>query len=353
MAPASRTPSGKISPEELERRLGRGPAEPVYLLSGSEALLRDAALRALKAKVVQAEFEPFNYTNADPAGLDALALAQEMRILPMGGGGRLVVVSPAEGLLKEQIKALAEYAADPNPATCLVLAAAEMKESLRKPFPKAVVVDCSSPYEDHLAAHLPVLAKSLGVRIESDAAASLASLCGRDLSRAAAEMEKAAGFAGPGGAITRGMIESLVGGGGAGDLFKITSALVRGDAAAAVHATRRFLEGEERAELRVLYELGMHLRKLLGARAHVARGLRPAEAARAAGVFWKDADAFAASLPAWSEERIAGAYRALLQADRRIKRGIQDPAGALEAYLWRAAASPAHEGRGGAARKIR
>lgn len=341
MAATKSKGSGKLTPEELERALAKGTAAPVYLLHGPEAVLRDAALRALKAKVVRPEYEAFNYRTAEPSGLDAVALAEELRAFPMGEGGRLVVVSPAEGLLKDQISALAEYASDPSPASCLVLVAGEMKESLKKLAAGAVTIDCGSPYEDHIPAHLAARAKELGVRLDGDAAAALASLCGRDLSRAVAELEKAAESAGPGARIDRATIEALASGGEAGDLFKITAALVRGDAAGAVHAMRLFLAGADRAELRVLFEMGMHLRKLLVARGNLARGMRAAEAARAAGVFWKDADAFAAALPRWSEERIAAAYGKLLGADRSIKRGLQDPAGALEAYIWWAAAAPA------------
>src|SRR5262249_9076221 len=112
------------------------------------------------------------------------------------------------------------------------------------------------------------------------------------------------------------------------------SALARGDAAGAVRASRRYLESEERAELRVLYECGMHLRRLLQAREMIARGASPRDAARAGRGFWEDADAFPAPIPRGSAERIAASFRRLLAADRGIKRGADDGGGAIEAYLW-------------------
>src|SRR5207249_3896960 len=103
---------------------------------------------------------------------------------------------------------------------------------------------------------------------------------------------------------------------------------------AAVRAMRRYLETEERGDLRVLYECGQHLRKVLSARSLLASGQDQSEAARGAGVFWKDADAFAAQLPMWDEDRIAASMRRLLAVDRGIKRGVDDGAALIEAYLW-------------------
>src|SRR5260221_6378278 len=142
------------TPEEIERSIAGGDVEPVYVLEGTEGVLRDRVLQALKAKLLAPGFEAFNYRTVEPSGLDAVELADEMRVLPMGGGRRLVVVSPADALLKDHLKALGEYAADPSPATCLVLAAGELKETTRKAFDRAVVVDCSSPWEDRIPALL-------------------------------------------------------------------------------------------------------------------------------------------------------------------------------------------------------
>jgi DNA polymerase-3 subunit delta len=138
---------------------------------------------------------------------------------------------------------------------------------------------------------------------------------------------------GKGGSVTRAVIEDLTGGDAAGDVFKVASALARGDTAAAVAAARLYLETEDRAEPRVLFELGLHLRRLLAARGNMAGGMSGRDAAKAAGVFWKDLDAFAGGLRLWSEPRIHEAFRRLLDADRRVKRG-SDGLPAIEAYLW-------------------
>jgi len=331
----SKAPSAAMTPEEVERSLaGKGGAAAIYLLLGEEGLLRDRVVRALKAKLVAAGFEAFNYRNLEPSGLDAAALAEEMRVLPMGGGSRLVVIEPAESLTKEALKPLGEYAADPSPATCFVLIASEAKEGLKKAFEGAVVVDCSSPWEDRIPAILDGEARTLGVKLEREGGTLLAALCGRDLSRAAMELRKAAGRVGPGGTVTAALVKEIAGGDEAGDIFKVSSALARGDAAGAVKAARRFADTEDRGELRVLFECALHLRKLLQASALVASGTPPRDAAKAVRVFWKDADAFAAELPRWDEGRIAAAFRRLLAADRGIKRGADDGGGVIEAYVW-------------------
>ncbi|MBI3450455.1 MAG: DNA polymerase III subunit delta [Acidobacteria bacterium] len=332
MAASSR--SDALTPEELERALGAGPPAAIYFVAGEEGVLRDRVTAALRARLIAPGFEAFNYRNLSPGGLDAAALADEMRNLPMGGGRRLVVISPADSLTKEQLKGLAEYAGDPSPSTCLVIAAFDPKETVRKAFDGATKIDVSSPWEDKVPAYLEAEAKRLGVTLTRDAGLLLASMCGRDLSRAVAELRKAAGSAGAKGRVDAALVGLLAGGGEAGDVFKVTSALTRGDAAGAASAARRYLETEERGELRVLYECAGHLRRLLQARALVESGTPAREAAKAVRVFWKDADAFAAALPRWSEERIAAAFRRLLAADRSIKRGADDGAGVIESYLW-------------------
>jgi len=323
-----------MTPEDLERALGSGPPAAVYFVEGAEGVLRDRAIAALRERLVAPGFEAFNYRSLAPGGLDAAALADELRNLPMGGGLRVVVISPADSLTKEQLKDLSEYAADPSRSTCLVIAAIDPKESVRKAFEGATKIDVSSPWEDKVPAYLEAEARRLGVTLTRDAGLLLASMCGRDLSRAVAELRKAAGSAGAKGRVDAALVSSLASGGEAGDVFKVTSALTRGDAAAAASAARRYLETEERGELRVLYECAGHLRRLLQARALVESGTPARDAAKSVRVFWKDAEAFAASLPRWSEERIASAFRRLLAADRSIKRGADDGAGVIESYLW-------------------
>lgn len=334
----------RIAAAEAEAAIARSGPAPVYLLAGPEAVLRDRIVAALRARVVVPEFEAFNFRVLSPAGLDGPGLAGELRVLPMGGGGRLVVLGPGEKLLKDPIGALGDYAADPAPSTCLVVWAGEVKEALRKALAGAVAVDCGSPWEDRIPAHLMEEARALGVKLAPAAAAALAARCGRDLSRAVSELRKAAVGAGEGGAVTKDLVEDLSGGAAVGDVFKVASALARGDTAAAIGAARGYLETEDRGEPRVLYELGMHLRRLLAARANLSAGMPPREAAKSAGVFWKDVDAFAASLRGWSEPRIRAAYRRLLDADRRVKRG-SDGLPAIEAYLWHIHAAGAGRGR--------
>lgn len=338
----------KITPEDLESALDRGKPAAVYVLAGPEAVLRDRCLAALKRRCVLPEFELFNYRILPAAGLEGEGLVQELRSLPMGGGSRLVVLQEAERLVKDQITALAAYAAEPAPETCLVLLAATVKETLAKALSGAAMVDCSAPWEDRIPGLLSGEARRLGVRLDPAAAEAIVARCGRDLSRAFSELGKVAIAAGEGGRVTVAMVEGLAAGEAQGDVFKVASALARGDVSGAIAAARGYLESEERGEPRVLYELGMHLRRILAALSAIASGRTPAEAARAAGVFWKDVQPFAGSLSGWSEARLRGAYQRLLATDRRVKRGSEGLP-AIEAYLW----SLHGDGRGAGGRGAR
>jgi DNA polymerase III delta subunit len=335
---ASRKAPPKITPADLVRALAKGVRAPIYVLAGPESVLRDQCLKALKRDLIDPEFESFNYRMMEPSGLHGTSFSEELHLLPMGGGSRLLVISPADGFLKDQLASLTAYAADSASTGHLVLVVGALKEGLKKAVAGAVFIDCSSPYEDKLPQLLASQAKELGVSLDRDAGAYLTALCGRDLSRASIELSKAAEQAGAGGKITRRMVEALAGGSAAADIFKISSALLRSNASDAVRATRRYLAENPYAEPRVLYELGMHLRKLLSARGNIAGGMRPQEAARAVGVFWKDAEAFAGSLREWPESRITAAFKKLLIVDRSVKTGAQEPQAAIEKYIWDAVA---------------
>lgn len=76
--------------EELREELAEGRLRPAYLLAGSEDLLRDDALAALREAVLEGASADFNLDRLEGEETSAGALRDALRTLPVGAPRRLV-----------------------------------------------------------------------------------------------------------------------------------------------------------------------------------------------------------------------------------------------------------------------
>ena len=113
---------------DLDKTLKGGSAQ-LYLLHGDAALLTREAGEWLRQRVLDGAIEDFNLDRFDGGDrLDAEAIAQAARTLPMMAARRMVWVRNAEGLLnqaKGNLGPLLKYVAAPDATTCLVFQANE------------------------------------------------------------------------------------------------------------------------------------------------------------------------------------------------------------------------------------
>ena len=233
---------------QLERQLEQGaPLAPVYLLAGSEPLLRIEAADALRAAAKAQGFSErevfdtdnkFDWNNLR-AAFSAMSLFATRRVLDV----RLPTGKPG----KDGAAAIEEYCKSPPPDLCLLISAEEWSKQHEGAWARGV---------DKAGAFVPIWPlkpgelpgwvgrrlKSRGVQAEPDAVALLVERTEGNLLAAAQEVDKLALLA-KGQRLDAAAMQSLVADSARFDVFGMVEAALRGDAARALRMLRG-LQGE-------------------------------------------------------------------------------------------------------------
>jgi DNA polymerase-3 subunit delta len=302
------------------------PPQPVYLIHGPELLLREDALAAISQAVLDPELADFNEDRFEAGQCSVPEVIAAAQMLPMMAERRLVVLRDVGKLKGDALKPLAEYLTDPSPSTVLVLEA-EKVDMRRAPFPKikkvGAVVDCKAPYENRLPGWIAARVRQMGRRIEPEAAQFLAGYIGADLSNLAAELEKAAIYAGNG-IIDIEAVSETVGAGRVHTVFELTDALGDRRPAAALKALGTLLDAGE-APLKIQAIIVRHYRMLWK-----ASGARGGDLARTLGVPPFLARKLAAQVRRYGDEELSDSFRRFAQVDLDLKGGASSPRRTLE-----------------------
>lgn len=314
-------------------RVPLSPPAPVYLVHGAEDLLRADALAAIAGAVLVPGLEAFNDDRFEGAACDLAALVGAARTLPVMTERRLVVVRGADRLAAEKLEALTAYLDDPNPTTCLVLEAAKV-DLRRGPFNKVKavghIVACAPPKERGAADWLVARARDLGSPMAREAAEFLAAYTGTSLGVLAAELDKAAAFAGSGRPIDLDTVSETAAGGRVASVFELTDALGDRRAGAALAALATLLVGGE-PPLRVQSMIVRHFRQLWRAREALAGGAGgSAGLASALGVPPFVADKLKAQARRYRDAELGAAFVAFARVDLDLKGGAASDRRTLE-----------------------
>jgi DNA polymerase-3 subunit delta len=254
--------------DELRESLERGELRPAYLVIGSEALLRDDALAALRDAVLAGAPAEWNLDRLDGERLTAAALAESLGSLPVLGPRRLVVLREPEGRAgRGPGDALAEIVArlDAGSPSVLVVVAEKADGRARwvKAFDPEAVVRCDPPRSPREAlAFVREEARRQGVGLDAGAAELLVERVGPQLLCLRREIEKAALLAPPGGKVGRAEIAA-----GAPDvaeepIWDLTDAIGEGRPADALRLLARLLAAGTAPPV-LLGSLASHFRRLL------------------------------------------------------------------------------------------
>ena len=233
------------------RGLTREQAAPVVLLHGPEPFLVEEALTALTRAVCP---DPGllvmsrEVLEAREAGAEGIVRAAET--LPWGTPRRLVVARGVEGLGAKPAEPLVEYLRAPNPRTVLAVAVPQALPSfhwLLKAVPAEGTVEIPQLTGRALAGWLRARASADGFELEEEAAQLLITLLGDDPALLAGEVGKAALAGGPENRrVQAADVRAVVGEHRSHEVFELTRAVERRDAAAALSLLERLLgAGEE------------------------------------------------------------------------------------------------------------
>jgi len=240
------------------RGLAQGQVAPVVLLHGPDPFLIEEALAALTRAVCP---DPGllvmsrEVLEAREAGAEGIVRAAET--LPWGTPRRLVVARGVEGLGPKQALPLIEYVGSPNPSTVLAITAPEPlapSHWLRKVMPAEGSVEIPQLAGRALVAWLRARAAADGLALEEEAAQLLITLVGDDPAALAGEVGKAALAGGPENFHVRTAdVRAVVGEHRSHEVFELTRAVERRDAAASLALLERLLAaGEEPLRLHAI-----------------------------------------------------------------------------------------------------
>jgi DNA polymerase III subunit delta len=247
--------------------------KPVYLIHGPEELLLDQAVERLKQKLSALADLDFNLDVFDGDSARPEDVVAAANTLPFMSERRLVILRKADRMTADGLGVLADYAADPNPETTLVLVASKIARNLR--IFKAVdalggVAEYKAPAKRDYARTVVGMFADKGKRVGLDAAEVLVRAVGYDLRRLSVEIEKVISFTGDETTLSRDEIEQVMSTTAPTSIFDFLDALGSRDCRDSMRVLTALLdEGES---VHGVHAMGIrHVRNLLSARALLER----------------------------------------------------------------------------------
>ena len=314
-------------PPDIIAAVARGEIAPLYCLSG-ERYLVDATAAVIRAAVL-AEAGAAASFNQDVFDLKEKGLGAALataRTLPMLAKRRLVVGKAIDEVKAADLEPLADYAEDPNPATCLLLIADKVDVRFKafQVLKKRGYLHVFAPLRDQaLAGWVRGEARARKLTIAPDAAEALATAAGPDLGRLSQALDLLALYAGDK-PIGVDAVEDLVAETRQRGVFELTKAIGAGSPGRALALLTNMLRNREPA-LRIQFMLARHLRQVWRAKELAASGAGRNEIAAGVGINPYFLDDVLAPARRMSRASLERAFERLYAADVDLKSSKLDP----------------------------
>ena len=298
--------------------------KPVYLIHGPEELLLDQAVERLKQRLsaladLDFNLDVFDGDTAQPEDVVAAA-----NTLPFMSERRLVILRKADRMTADALGVLADYAADPNPETTLVLVASKIAKNMR--IFKAVdalggVAEYKAPAKREYARTVVGMFAERDKKVGLDAAEVLVRAVGYDLRRLSVEIEKVISFTGDETTLSRDEIEQVMSTTAPTSVFDFLDALGSRDCRGAMRLLSALLdEGES---VHGVHAMSVrHIRSLLSARALLQRdddGSPTALISREVGVREWQARNLATQARRFDSAELVGALVSAAKSETKMK----------------------------------
>lgn len=332
-----------VNPQDLSEGLQKRRRDPVIVLLGTEAYLREECCARIVDAWVDPSAQEWGYSRFSAEDDDLGRILGQARTLPMLAPQQVIVVGALQAIEKASeekreilIKQLAEYLEDPSPFTVLVLEAASLDQRMKLAkllMDRALVVDASLPQDpdqrSHLAASLAVrMAKDRGASFGAGAAEELVDLCNADLAAIRAEIDKLSTYVGSGHPISRSDVQALVVSEKKYSVWELAEMLATGQRSQAMIFLDHLLREGEPAPALVGAMAWMY-RKLLEAQ-ELNPHASPGQAAGQLGMRRATAEMALRHARKIPRRRLIEGLRALYDADSRVKSGAADNRAVLE-----------------------
>jgi DNA polymerase-3 subunit delta len=323
-----------LTREELWRQLKQGTLAPVYVLFGSEPVMRDrACAEIVKHAFDEGDMRDFNYDeislNNKDAILSAIAAAQQ---LPMMSERRVIKVTDvrvaatsAKDTLKEDVEeALGRYLADPSPSTVLVFVADELngnRKMTKLLLKHSVSVKFEKLGPDDLINWARRQFSDQGFQIDERALRQLGDLVGSDLRRLTNEIEKVMAASFPAKVVTFELVDALVPNTNEIENFALTDAIVSGRGKHALNVLKKVLDdGTEPVQLLGL--LLYNFRRLLMAKEMMSSGRDRREVAGILRMRYREQEDFLAAARRIDRRKLLNVFDRLAETDVAMKTSL-------------------------------
>ncbi len=322
------SPAATVAPEQLV------PA-PLLLVTGTEALLAERAISSVLRAARQADPEvEVHRVNGAAYGTGELA----MLVTPsLFGGSHVVVMEGVEAASDALVTDVSEYLSDPAPQTTLLLRhaggqrAKKLLDAVRAAGASEVVCTPITRDEEKLD-FVSAEFRRMGRRISGPAVRALVDAVGSDLRELASACSQLVSDTtsaddDDGVRVEPDLVERYFGGRVEVTGFKVVDAAVAGQREQALHLLRHALAtGLDPVPLVAAFAAKLRAMAKVSA---AGRG-RSADLAKELGLAPWQIDRARRDLTRWDQDSLAGAVRAVAEADTAVKGGGRDPVYAVE-----------------------
>lgn len=312
---------------DVTKRAEKGSLAPVYVLVGTERLLVERAVDAVRKAVDSMGAPGFNIEVFDGKGLEAARVISAARTLPMMADMRLVLLRHADAMTPTEQTKLAEYLEDPSDSSCLLLTAdkLDIRKKLGKTAKKqGLLIDAKPLRGRELREFIRAEATAREHAIAPQAIEALLDAVGDDLAAIDDAIERLSLFVGAGQRIDADAVTKCVTRIRVETIWSLVDAIGLKDRRKGIAAAQSLLDDRE-PPLRLLAMVARQLRIVARMREGLSEGLRPQEAAKRAGAPPFKAGDLTESARCFTADSLGAAFALLAETDRALKSSKRPP----------------------------
>ncbi|MFN2491515.1 MAG: DNA polymerase III subunit delta [Pyrinomonadaceae bacterium] len=321
-----------LSRSELEKNLSAGRIQPLYLLVGCEAYLRDSSARtiadvALSGTLIR-EFNESSFSLLTVPAMTAIAAAEQ---LPMMSERRVVLIKDFAKLREADEDVIIRYLQRPCQSTVLIFTSDDLDK--RKKLTKTLLTDCTvvdfpAVKDAEAKAWARRRLKELKMTADEPVLSEIVRLVGTNLQTLASELDKLAAAAVDTHRITPNLVDELIDRSRELSNFDLGDQLVAADRRKALDTLHRLLE-DDVPPVMLLGLITGNYHRLALAKELLKRGSKD-EAFRLVYGPPAKRDAFMHTLRQSADTKIARGIQLIAAADLAIKTSQATPRLQLE-----------------------
>jgi DNA polymerase-3 subunit delta len=309
---------------QLDASLKAGRIEPLYLLTGCETYLREAAARKITdtalAGTLLREFNESSFSLLSDSATAAISIAQQ---LPMMSERVVVRIRDFAKLREADEDVIIRYLNAPSPSSVVIFIADDLdkrKKLTRTLLSTCTVIDFSAVKDAEAKAWARNRLKDLKTSADDRVLAEIVRLVGTDLQTLNSELEKLAAAAIETRTITMQMVDDLIGHSRELSNFELGDQLIAGDRRRALMTLHHLLE-DNVAPVMLIGLIASNYHRLALAKELMKQG-RKDEASRLVYGSYEKRDAFFNTLQRRDAAGIARDIKLIADADLAVKTSL-------------------------------